>query len=120
MANVPCRPYAYCRPDRKRTKKMKTPCVAYEPFFDFLAFFFGTFDLDLAERANALMAGIGNLSFSLATPSDSESDDNDREPTFATAAAADAPGDVDVAAAAAEDVLGVVIKPLLAISLPLE
>jgi hypothetical protein len=79
-------------------------------FFDFSAFFFGTFDLDLDERADALFAGMADLSFSLATPSDSESDDIDSEPSFATAAAADAPGAVD-AAAAAEDVPGLMMTP---------
>jgi hypothetical protein len=80
-------------------------------FFDFFDFFFGTFDLDLAERDDALMARMAaDLSFSLATPSDSESDDSDSEPTFATAAAANAPGAVD-AAAAADDVPGLITTP---------
>jgi hypothetical protein len=80
-------------------------------FFDFFAFFFGTFDLDLAERDDALLAGIADLSFSLATPSDSESDE-EREPTLAmaTAAAADAP-EADGAAAAAAEVLGLITTP---------
>jgi hypothetical protein len=60
-------------------------------FLDFFAFFFGTLDLDWVER-DALLAGIVDLSFSLATPSDSESDNIDSEPTLATAAAANAPG----------------------------
>jgi hypothetical protein len=80
-------------------------------FFDFFAFFFGTFDLDLVERDDALLAGIANLSFSLATPSDSESDE-DREPTLAmaTAPAADAP-EAGGAAAAADEVPGLITTP---------
>jgi hypothetical protein len=81
-------------------------------FFDFFAFFFGTFDLDLDERDDALLAGMtADLSFSLATPSDSESD-NESEPTLAiaTAAAADAPEAVG-AAAAADEVPGLITTP---------
>jgi hypothetical protein len=77
-------------------------------FFNFFAFFFGTFDLDLDERA-ALLAGTTADLSSLATPSDSESED-DSEPPFATAAAADAPGAVD-AAAAADEVPGLITTP---------
>jgi hypothetical protein len=80
-------------------------------FFNFIDFFLGTFDLDLAERDDALLAGTAaDLSFSLATPSDSESDDSDSESTFATAAAADAPGAVD-ATVAADDVPGLIKAP---------
>jgi hypothetical protein len=80
-------------------------------FFNFFAFFFGTFDLDRVERDDGLLAGIANLSFSLGTPSDLESDE-DREPTLAmaTAAAADAP-EADGAAAAAEEVPGLITTP---------
>jgi hypothetical protein len=81
-------------------------------FFDFFAFFFGAFDLDLDER-DALLARTttADLSFSLGTPSDSESD-NDSEPTLAiaTAAAADAPEAVG-AAAAADEVPGLITTP---------
>jgi hypothetical protein len=77
-----------------------------------LRLFFGTFDLNLDERDDALLAGTtADLSFSLARPSDSESDD-DSEPTLAiaTAAAADSPEAVG-AAAAADEVPGLIRTP---------